>query len=173
MEKFLFKNSGQFIDKLNNWFHLFIAIPLAAVAYTYLEINSGSYTALFEDAPLILFIITLIFCISLGVWSFRGYKKSLLQLKNDKGLFLVSEKVSEYFQVAFIFYVKFFIAMIFATLGLLISGDIKYAGLFIVIIFILSVNRPSLLDVANKLGLKKGRKTAFIDKEDFNSFPEV
>lgn len=153
-----FSSPEIFLEKLNNWFNGLIALPLLAIGYGYLEIFSGGLTGLFVmDSYIIVAIITLL--LGYAVFITRSYKKVISSISANDPLAL---RIETYFIVSKIFYVKIFVVSMIAVVGLYITGSVAYAGFYAFLLFLLSIFRPSLLTVANKLGLKGEERTAFL-----------
>ncbi len=154
----IFSSPQEFLDKLNNWFNGLISIPLLAVAYGYLEIFSGGLQGVyaFNDYVTGGIIIVLL---SYSVFSTRSYKKEIASFsKND----LLTTRIESYFVASKQFYFKIFSVSLLAVVGIYLSGSIAFAGFYAFLLFLLSIYRPSLLTVANKLNLSGQERDLFL-----------
>jgi hypothetical protein len=153
-----FNTPEEFLDSLNKWFNGLIALPLLAVAYGYLEIFSGGLTGVFiidiYATGVIIFLL-----LAYAVFITRSYKILISNISKDD---LLAERLLDYFEVSKSFFLKIFVVSIISVSGLYITGSVAFAGFYAFLLFLLSIYRPSLLTVANKLGLKGDEKNAFL-----------
>lgn len=153
-----FSSPELFLEKLNNWFNGLIALPLLAIGYGYLEIFSGGLIGLFVmDIYITIAIITLLLVYAILIT--RAYKKNISDISTDDPLAM---RIETYFMVSKFFYMKIFVVSMIAVVGLYITGSVTYAGFYAFLLFLLSIYRPSLLTIANKLRLKGEERAAFI-----------
>jgi hypothetical protein len=153
-----FFSPKDFLDKLNNWFNGLIAIPLLAVAYGYLEIFSGGLQGMFSLNNYVIGTIIL-FLLGYSVVAVQFYKKSIKLQATQTPL---QARVENYLRISKQYYLKIFLVSIITVLGLYLSGSIAFAGFYAFLLFILSIYRPALLTVANKLRLKGAARTLFL-----------
>lgn len=158
-----FISPEDFLDKLNQWFNGFIALPLLAVAYGYLEIFSGGLAALVVVADVFTYLV-----IGLGLaYSIMATRFYKTQIKNINGIETITLRLASYFAISKSFFLKIFVVSLFSVLGLYITGDVAFAGFYAFLLFLLSIYRPGLLNVANKLGLKGEERREFLKKSNF------
>ena len=153
-----FNSPESFLEKLNNWFNGFIALPLLAVGYGYLEIFSGGLVGLYPIDIYVTLAIIALLLIS-AVYITYTYKLLIRGIGSDDPLAL---RIATYFDVSKLFFLRIFIIAMLAVIGLYITGSIAYAGFYAFLLFLLSIYRPSLLTVANKLGLKGEERSEFL-----------
>lgn len=158
-----FTSPENFLDQLNQWFNGFIALPLLAVAYGYLEIFSGGLEGLFVvHNYLSAFIISV--CLIYAVIATRAYKIAIRNIATEEPL---KERLIIYFVISKLFFIKIFVVSMVSVLGLYLTGSIAFAGFYAFLLFLLSIYRPGLLNVANKLGLKGDERADFLKKNSF------
>lgn len=153
-----FNTPESFLEGINKWFNGLIAPPLLAVAYGYLEIFSGGIEGMVIVSNYITATVIIILLIY-AVYSTLGYKKLLTSISVDGSL---KSKLTEFYITSKQFYIKIFVISMLSVVGLYITGSVAYAGFYAFLLFLLSIYRPSLLTVANKLGLKGEERTEFI-----------
>jgi len=158
-----FTSPEDFLDKLNQWFNGFIALPLLAVTYGYLEIFSGGLEGLIELNDLVNYVFIAL-ALVYAVYITRSYKYKIRAIKGGEPLAI---RLTAYFIVSKSFFLKIFIVSMFSVLGLYITGSTAFAGFYAFLLFLLSIYRPGLLNVANKLGLKGDERSNFLKKGSF------
>ncbi len=161
----VFSSPQEFIDKLNNWFNGLISIPLLAVAYGYLEIFSGGLQGIYSFNDYLIGGIIVVL-LSYSVFSTRAYKKTLTTFSKED---LLSSRIDSYFNVSKQFYLQIFSVSLLAVIGLYLSGSIAFAGFYAFLLFLLSIYRPSLLTVANKLGLLGHQRDLFLKENTISN----
>ncbi len=158
-----FTSPEDFLEKLNQWFNGLIALPLLAIAYGYLEIFSGGLKGLIVLDDRVNYVV-----ISLGlvyaIYVTRSYKHQIRAIKGDESLMI---RLTTYFVISKSFFLKIFLISLLSVLGLYITGSVAFAGFYAFLLFLLSIYRPGLLNVANKLGLKGDVRKDFLRKNSF------
>ncbi|GEM_PF-3567878 len=159
-----FTNSRVFINKLNNLFNGLIALPLVLVGLGYLEISSGSWTALMVP-PQALVVSTVMGLGVLVVYLSLRFKKETRSLTV---LATVQEKMVGYYRLATFYYGSVFALSILTTVCLYLFAHVAYAVVYAFILFWMSVFRPTLAHLAKLFNLKDEEKRQFINKEDLS-----
>lgn len=157
-----FEESGTFINKLNNLFNGLIAVPLLLVGFGYLEIKSGSWTALIEPTNAIIIgmavgISVLIVYLSL---KFKKESRTLISFSS------ITDKMDGYYKLASFYYWSVFGLSVITTSLLYLFGHLAFTLVYAFIIFWLSVVRPTLTSISDLFGLKEEEKRKFINKEE-------
>ncbi|MCB0497405.1 MAG: hypothetical protein KDC79_14785 [Cyclobacteriaceae bacterium] len=160
-----FSTPSAFLEKINQWFNGLIALPILAVSYGYLEIHSGRFNGivminLYQEFVL---IIPILFA---AVVYTRRYRKQVGRIFLDKPL---NERVKEYFRFSKSYYLIMFLLGMLTTICIFVFGSTSFAGLYAFQLFILSIHRPTLLSVANKLNLKGDIRSDFLKKNIFTN----
>jgi len=158
-----FASPEEFLDRLNQWFNGLIALPLLLVAYGYLEIFSGGITAMVEVSRyVVIFLVTT--SLAYAILVTRLYKNQIKAI--DKALALRLRLVS-YYSISKAFFIRIFVVSLISVVGLYVTGSVAFAGFYAFLLFLLSIYRPGLLNVANKLGLKGDERNIFLTKSSF------
>ncbi|MCF6351919.1 MAG: hypothetical protein L3J06_02810 [Cyclobacteriaceae bacterium] len=158
-----FTSPEEFLDRLNQWFNSLIALPLLLVAYGYLEIFSGGITAMVEVSRyVVIFLVTT--SLAYAILVTRLYKNEIKAI--DKALALRLRLVS-YYSISKVFFIRIFVVSLISVVGLYVTGSVAFAGFYAFLLFLLSIYRPALLNVANKLALKGEERTNFLKKNSF------
>lgn len=160
-----FSSPSAFNEKINQWFNGLIALPLLAVSFAYLEISTGRFDGLIADSFYldISIIVTAIIAIVLLT---RRYRKQIGYIPVEKTL---GEKVMDYFLFSKTYYLLMFLLGMITTICIFVFGSTSFAGLYAFQLFVLSLHRPTLLSVANKLNLKGDIRGNFLKKDIFDN----
>lgn len=156
-----FSDSQVFVNKLNNLFNMLIAIPLLLVGFGYLEISSGSWSALMEPTNEIVIGLGAGIAIMISYLSFR--------FKNESRNLVIFEnlklKMNSYYRLATFYYWSAFALACMATALLYLFAHPAFAIVYAFILFWLSVFRPTIKSLADIFALKDEEKRKFLNKE--------
>ena len=156
-----FKDSYDFLNKLNNLFNGLIAVPLLLVGFGYLEISNGSWNAVMEPSNAI--IISMV----LGLGGLVTYIS--LQFKKETRKLIVfdtvQEKMAAYYALASFYYWSVFALSIIAATLLFMFAHLSFAVIYAYMLFWMSVFRPALRSLADLFGLKDEEKTRFLNRD--------
>jgi divalent metal cation (Fe/Co/Zn/Cd) transporter len=159
-----FSNSKVFIDKLNNLFNGLIALPLLLVGFGYLEISSGSWTAVIEpNNALIIGMVTAL--VILVVYLSLRFKRETRKLVEFEAL---QTKMAGYYGLASFYYWAVFALSAITTALLFLYAHLAFAVVYAFILFWMSIFRPTLRSLADLFGLKDEEKEHFMNREDLN-----
>ncbi len=160
-----YKSSQDFLRRLNNLFNGLIAFPLLLVGFGYLEISSGSWTALMESSN------ALIGSMMVGLVVIFTYLSTRFKRESRKlVVFLtIQEKMDAYFALASFYYWSAFGISIITTAMLFLLAHVGFAVVYAYVLFWMSLFRPTLRSLADLFDLKDEERKAFLNKEPFNS----
>ena len=158
-----FTDSQAFVGKLNNLFNGLIALPLLIVGFGYLEISTGSWSALME-ATNALIVGMLVALAGLVTYISIQFKKESRKL----GVFdNIQAKMSAYYSLAAFYYWSVFALAIIAAALLFLFAHVSFAVLYAYMLFWMSVFRPTLRSLADLFDLEEEEKKKFLSKEPF------
>lgn len=160
-----FKTPKTFFEKINQWFNGLIALPLLAVSYAYLEIFSGRFnglvnTGLHADLTVITIVVIAVVIIT------AKYRKQIGYIPIEM---TIKERVGVYFEFSKRYYLLMFLLGMITTICIFVFGSTSFAGLYAFQLFVLSIHRPTLLSVANKLNLKGDVRSNFLKRDIFEN----
>jgi len=159
-----FRDLKDYLHKINNLFHVLVAIPLLGFVYLYLESQVGRIQPLINnpDTVLILhYILPLIIMVDSGI-AFLVTKKSLTVFPNDDKLM---EKLSVYYRISLVKYVILEGAAIVSVIGYYLTLSKVYVGFYVVLLMIFSINRPTVYRISRDLKLEGEEKDIVIHKK--------
>ncbi len=159
----MYGSPNDFLNHINKWFNGLIALPLLLGAWGYLEVYSGKISAILVLPDIMNYAILVLIVITTLVFIWL-YKKKIGQ---ELGVGTLENKLELYFAFSKTFYVQMFAVSALSVAFLFLNADTAFAGVYAFQLFTLSVFRPSLLSVANKLGLKGQERTRFLTKNSF------
>jgi hypothetical protein len=156
-----FTESQGFLIKLNNLFNGLIALPLLIIGFGYLEISSGSRSALMEPSNAIIIGMVLALGVLVTYVSLQFKKESRnLTVFND-----IQEKMAAYFSLARFYYWSVFALSIISAALLFLFAHLAFAVLYAYMLFWMSVFRPTLRSLADLFDLKDEEKVNFLNNE--------
>ncbi len=160
-----FRDLKDYLFKLNNLFHVLVAIPLLGFVYLYLESQVGRIQPLINnpDTVLILhYILPFIIMVESGV-AFVVTRNSLSVFPNDDKLI---EKLSVYFRISLIKYAILEGAAIVSVVGYYLTLSKVYVVFYVVLLMIFSLNRPTVYRISRDLKLAGEEKDTVIHKRE-------
>ncbi len=160
-----FNSAGEFYNKLNLFFHLLIAGPLLVFVFLYLESNAGDGRELLvqgEMATVLRYSLPMIIILSAAM-SFVMFKRSLQVARNEVGL---QNKLSHYFRYSFVKYGMIEFSSIAAVLGLYLTDELIYTVLYVALLMLLSVSRPTVYRICRELKLDGKEKDIVLHKKE-------
>ena len=158
-----YKNSQEFLKRLSNLFNGLLAFPLLLVGFGYLEVSSGSWTALMESSNSL--VISMIAGLGLiSTWLSLRFKRESRKLAL---LTTIHEKMDAYFMLASFYYWSAFGLSVISAVMLFVVADVAFAVVYAYILFWMSLFRPTLRSLADLFGLQDEERRAFLNKEDF------
>lgn len=159
-----FTDSQAFVNKLNNLFNGLIALPLLIVGFGYLEISTGSWSALMEPSNAIVIGLVVVLGVLITYVSLQFKKESRkLTVYND-----IQAKMVAYFSLASFYYWSAFALSITAAALLYLFAHLAFAVIYAYMLFWMSVYRPTLRSLADLFDLKDEEKFKFLNKEPFD-----
>ena len=156
-----FPNSQIFINKLNNLFNLLIAIPLLLVGYGYLEISSGSWTALMVPTNAIIIGMSVVLALLVVYLSLRFKSESRKLTVFDE----LDRKMESYYSLATFYYCSVFAMAMMSAILLYLFAHVAFAVVYAFILFWVSVFRPTIRSIADLFALKDEERRKFLNKE--------
>ena len=159
-----FATPKDFLEVINKWFNGLIALPLLAVSYGYLEIHSGRIEPILVSSLYLNMAIIVLVMISVILVSLK-YRKSIGRINKVDAL---KVRLVDYFFKSKSYYVSILISSLLTAILLFVTANSFYAGLYAFQLFALSIHKPSMLAVANRLNLKGEERANFLTKELLN-----
>ena len=146
-----FQTASEYLRKLNQVYHWVLAAPLLFFAFIFLERENDSWTSLIHDPDFLSLTLYILAPVSTGliIVGLNSYRKIDINTSDLK------EKLEIFSQQFIKFHVYVTSAGFISLVGLYISANQLFLGLFILALFISSIQRPSARSVGSKLKLKK------------------
>jgi divalent metal cation (Fe/Co/Zn/Cd) transporter len=159
-----FTDSEAFVNKLNNLFNGLIALPLLAVGFGYLEISTGSWSALMEPSNAIIIGMVTALGVLITYVSLQ-FKKESRKLTVFEG---IQAKMAAYFSLASFYYWSAFALSTIAAALLFLFAHMAFAVIYAYMLFWMSVFRPTLRSLVDLFDLEDEEKVKFLNKEPFD-----
>lgn len=165
--KKLLANLSEYLNTLNIIFYLTVGIPLVLFCITYIkyEEQGGLRPTTNENFHVLHHVFIPAFTIITTIYPYLHYRQQLkqkdLQISlTDKLFFLYQLSAKKYFFL--------FIANMLPVIGLFLTGEQLFAGLYAIALVAFSLNRPTPLRIFRDLKLNKEEQNKLINSQDLN-----
>lgn len=160
-----FKTPEDFHQKLSLLFHGLIALPLAVFVYLFLEIKHNNLPGIIDGslAKAVNFTFNIL-AVALTVFAYYRFKKSLQRIRVDRPM---KKKLEIYFSYAVSFFVLVTISSVLFVAGLYLTTSAVFIVGYVVLLFLLSLSRPTHQKYVRNLPLKEEERNAIIYKQPF------
>jgi hypothetical protein len=127
---------------LNLIFYALVGIPLLFFLFLYLQIKDGRYSSIdpSEDLNMILLFLIPVFCLVNIILAYVTYQR---KLKNVIGSDSLQIKLEGFFKASVLKYSFLAAASVITILGLFITAEMLYSIIYLTILLIFSLNRPT------------------------------
>lgn len=158
------RNLDEYFIKLNLVFHAILAAPLLLFIYIYLETENGTMQPPVSSAKSLGFLqlaITLVTAIFVFL-AFSWYRTRINQVQLKERL---TQKLGQYLKIGVVQYLLFGVASFAAVTGLYLTGKGWYTGLYVIVLMLMSINRPTLKKISDDLRLKGEERQIVLHKK--------
>jgi len=165
-----FNSPEEFHNKLGFIFHAMLALPLAGFIYLFLEIKNNQLEPSLENGSQMDGLIAVmgtvaVVLVGYGYYVFRKQRRQIAALEGLK------HKLEEYMKSLFRFYALVEVASIILVVGLYLTTSTVFIVIFLFVLLILSLNRPTPQKYSTDLGLE-GEEQEIILKKKTHKFSE-
>ncbi len=163
-----FKSPEEFFYKINQMFSWILAAPLIFFIVLFLEWRDTEWKALLESEETRIFFIYLLLPIVLAfavgtVRSFIQKRRVITELTD------LVEKLKEYASSFVRMQLFLAVTALIALTGLYLTGSNLFAAYYFIMLFYISINRPSPEVISKHLRLKKDERDILIKKKPFQN----
>lgn len=160
-----FNTVQEYINKLNNAFHLLVGVPLLPFALLYLEISAERIEPATTNMTFIIAMQYIIpfYCLLITGLAILRFRRELGEMRKQEAL---KDKLMLYFNASMIKYVLVFSGSIVAVFGLLMTTSHLYSVMYLITLFTFSLNRPTLRRISRDLKLEGEDKEIILNKGD-------
>lgn len=154
-----------YLNRLSLIFHALVGVPLLAFVFIYLELDTGGLSALIKDPEIVKmlsYILPTISMVLAGI-AFILFKKNLPQAVGENNL---RTKLNSYFTVIVQKYTLFEASSLLAVAGLFLTGNIIYTIIYLAMLLLLSLHRPTVHRISRDLKLKDDERQVVIHKKE-------
>ena len=151
----------KFDQQLSLIFHFIIAGPLVLYSIAYIQTLGDNPSATFQEPSLILKLFVSIFCGALVLGAFVLYKKEITSARKMGSL---KEKLSSLMKGSIIQYGLLEMASFIAALAFFLTYDHLFTAVYVFILFMMSLNRPSPRKYVQDLYLKDDERDIVLNK---------
>lgn len=161
-----FSTTEAFLSKINQKYNLILAAPLIVFSFLYLEKGSiGGWAPVISNYTynlIILYSLSISSIVLIGL-SFKNFKEEIN--KNAHRAF--KERIEFYYTSFINQQILLTTGGLIAILGVYLTGYHLFSVIYLLSLFISSIQRPSNHRVIKVLGLKDKEKEAILKKLDF------
>lgn len=163
----LLANLGQYLNTLNIIFYLAVGLPLVLFCISYIkyEEQGGLRPTTQENFHILLHIFIPAFTIISAIYAYLSYRRQLKQKDLQVSL---TDKLLFLYQISIKKYILLFIANMLPVIGLFLTGEQLFAGLYAIALVIFSLNRPTPLRIFRDLKLSKEEQNKLINSQNLN-----
>jgi hypothetical protein len=162
-----FKETEGFINKLRLIVYGLLAIPLLLFVVLYLRTNRGEDIEPLMAESLVLPVAALMIVSGVGliIAAYFIFRRRLKQLRQEP---MLSIKFNGYYKAIIVKFSLFEAALVLSVAGLMITGVQLFVVLFVLVIFVFSVENPSMRKLLNHLRINKNEKEMLLKHEEKN-----
>ena len=163
-----FKDGLDFIGKLRNVIYILIGIPLIVFVVLYLKlIRNNVFKGFFsEEVDIAINIAFTLIIIADVIYAYTLFNK---KLKNARTAESLKDKLKGYYRASILKFSIMEAAVLLSLIGLFLTANNLFTGIFIAFIFIYSINSPNIYKVMKDLRLNKESRKLMLEKDHFKS----
>ncbi|WKN41472.1 hypothetical protein [Tunicatimonas pelagia] len=168
-DKKYLQNAYEYFHRLNVTFYLLIAGPLVGFCYAYLqqEAAGGLQPTVYLSWVHLALMIGAALVILLG---YRNYQRALQTIDTDWSF---QEKLAFFYHKSRELHLYFMLSNALAALGLYLTGEHLFAGVYAIVLVVFSLFRPTPRRIVRDLKLTKAEKEKLVGGQDYGeSNPE-
>ena len=154
-----FKDGKAFDQQMNLIFHAVLAGPLLFYGIAYLRTLDGSIPSYLGELPLTVRALISFLCGVLVLLAFYIYRKEIRSAREEATL---QEKLNRFFTGSLIHYGILELASIIAVLAFFLTYDHLFTAIYVAILFLMSINRPTPRRYVQDLFLKDEEREAIL-----------
>ena len=161
-QKFL-KNAYEYFQTLNQVFYFVIAVPLVLFCLTYLQwMERGGLS---DQVRFTWFHALIVLATAAFLWlAYYLYRKKIRDVAPSEAF---QQKLYRFHRSAWTKYLLLAAGNLVPIVGLYLTGEQLFVGLYAIALVIFSVNRPTLRRVIDDLCLNDDEKKRLTDEQDF------
>lgn len=162
-KKFL-ENSAEYFHTLHLVFYLMVSVPLVLFCFIYLRyMEEGGLNSNFALDGLHAFFTLGV--VLVGVIAYRAYRRRFRQYDATAPF---RQRLRFFHRAAWLKYLWLGVANLLPVVGLYLTGEQYFVGLYAVALILFSLNRPTLKRVATDLRLSTTEREHLAGDQDFD-----
>lgn len=162
--KLTYENGEQYFMKFNQVFHLSLAVSLLPFGLLFLAKKKGFEVPVTDESVgWAMNVLLTVLILSMVFIAQRAYKKSMSEF--DKG-WPLRQKLDFYYEVSLRKYLWLGGASLAAVAGYAIYDGFLFIGMYVALLFFLSLGRPTERNLERSMQLTNEEKTTFRDREE-------
>ena len=159
-----FSNSREFLNKLQLYVNMMIAVPMIIFIYFFLQIENGNYfPELLDEGTLSYMRIgILLILLIMVVMATIAFKKHVDSINPE---ILLRDKLDLYYSASITRSFLYEIATLTSIIGLIISGEQIYVAYYTITLVAFSITYPTMHRIVGQLRLKKNEKEILLSRK--------
>lgn len=167
-KKHFLSNAYEYFNTLTLVFYLMVGIPLMFFVILYLQYQEASGgLQVTENWQLIPHVLIPAATVAIIVLSYRVYKNAISQRSPDT----FREKLRTFHEVSLYKYGLLSLSNFLPVLGMYLTGEQIFAGLYAVALVVFSLNRPTLTRITKDVSLTQQEQQWLKSDRDFDELP--
>lgn len=160
-----FKNFEEYQSKLGLVFHGTLAVPLLPFAFIFLEIKNRGYQGLIEPGMMANVINYAVALVS-GLLVAQGFTMLKRKVAEAEEMKTLKEKLQLYYSAAVPLYILVGFACLLLAMALWVTTGGVIVVAFVIVLFVMSLNRPTPARYTKILKLSKEEKDIMVNHKD-------
>jgi len=160
-----YKNGEEFFFKLNRLFHGYLAMSLLPFGIIYIAKKEGF--AIDYPSDIVQWTVHAVIAAVVVYLSFNAsmvYKRGYQDFSKE---WRIDEKLDFFYRISFRKYSYLCVGTILTVIGYLLDDSYLFVIIYVGLLFIMSLGRPTERNIERELGLSNEEKEMFRNKEGF------
>jgi hypothetical protein len=166
-KKHFLSNAYEYFNTLTMVFYLMVGIPLLFFVILYLQYQEAGGLQVTDNWELIPHVLIPAATVASIVMAYRLYKNTLTQ-RSPKAF---REKLRTFHEVSIYKYGLLDLANFLPVLGMYLTGEQIFAGLYAVTLVVFSLNRPTHSRISKDMDLSQQEQQWLRSDRDFDELP--
>lgn len=160
----IFESTEDFFYKINLWFSWVLAAPLVLFVILYLEWRDDSWMAFIQSETLLRIAIFsgIPIILGIGIFAHLTFRKSIREIEPS---LVLRDKLGKYAALFLRMQLFFTISALISMLSLFLTGSNLFAVYYLILLFFISLSRPSPQLISKQLKLSSENREILLKKK--------
>ncbi len=166
-KKHFLSNAYEYFNTLTMVFYLMVGIPLLFFVILYLQYQETGGLKVTQNWQFLPHVIIPTATLASVVLAYRLYKKKINEYAPDT----FRQKLRIFHEVSIYKYGLLDLSSFLPVLGMYLTGEQIFAGLYAIALVVFSLNRPTVSRITKDMGLSKQEQQWLNSDRDFDELP--